>query len=187
MCYARLQSHLIKESNLYIAGIPRLMSEQALFDLFCQYGTIINCRLLYDKLDKNRWLSKGTGFVRYNTSIEAHNAIVGLNGVQLKDADVPLCVKLANSFNQEVTTYVLYICNFPWHWKSISVHNLFSTYASVYEVHIICRGKNRYGFVTVGGYANAISAIYNLNGRIFDGYRLTVAFKTGNVPLKQMV
>lgn len=161
------------------------MTERSLFDLFTNYGSIVNYRLLYDKLDNHHLLSRGVGFVRYNTSIEAQAAIANLNGVRLNGSTMPLCVKLANSFNQEVNTYVLYICNFPCHWKSITVDKLFSDYASVFQVHIISRRHNRYGFVTVGGYTNALAAIHNLNGRIFNGHRLTVAFKSGNSILKK--
>lgn len=162
------------------------MTEEAFFDLCNNYGTIVNYRLLYDKVDKTRLLSRGVGFVRFNTSIEAQAAISGLNGIHLNGSVAPLCAKLANSYNQQINnTYVLYICNFPEHWKSITIDKLFSEYATVLQVQVICRGNSRYGFVTVGGYAQALSAIHNLNGRIFSGHCLTVSFKYRNITVRK--
>ena len=89
--YARQSSPDIKNSNVYVAGLPDHVSEDELFSLFSSYGKIITHKLLINS-DKS---SKGVGFVRYALKSEAQNAIEGMGGKMLDKAKAPLTVKLA--------------------------------------------------------------------------------------------
>lgn len=89
--YARQSSPDIKNSNVYIAGLPDHFSENELFNNFSPYGKIITHKLLINQDGS----SKGVGFVRYSLKSEAQNAIEGMGGKILNNSKGPLTVKLA--------------------------------------------------------------------------------------------
>lgn len=89
--YARQSSPDIKNSNVYVAGLPDHISEDDLFTMFTPFGKIITHKLLVNP-DRS---SKGVGFVRYSLKSEAQNAIECMGGKTLDNAKTPLTVKLA--------------------------------------------------------------------------------------------
>lgn len=89
--YARQSSPDIKNSNVYIAGLPDHFSETELFTKFSPFGKIITHKLLINQDGS----SKGVGFVRYSLKSEAQKAIEGMGGKILNNSKGPLTVKLA--------------------------------------------------------------------------------------------
>ena len=89
--YARQSSPDIKNSNVYIAGLPSWVTEDQLQSLFSPFGQVITHKLLYNADNTCR----GVGFVRYSLKTSAENAIRSMNGKQLPEASVALTVKLA--------------------------------------------------------------------------------------------
>ncbi|XP_074640698.1 ELAV-like protein 3 [Tubulanus polymorphus] len=92
--YARPSSESIKGANLYISGIPRNMNQADLENLFAQCGKIITARILYDNVTG---MSKGVGFIRFDTRAEAEKAIEKLNGVIPEGCTERIQVKFANN------------------------------------------------------------------------------------------
>jgi len=70
--YARPSSNIIKNTNLYVAGIPRSITLAEIKNLFGRLGKIISARILHDK---DTGLSKGVAFIRYDTRVEAERAV----------------------------------------------------------------------------------------------------------------
>lgn len=81
-------------SNVYVKGIPLVMSNEQLQQLFSPYGHIADCKIL---LDPQTQLSRGMGFIRYSTQQEAENAINALNGQALPGTVKPIIVKFADT------------------------------------------------------------------------------------------
>jgi ELAV like protein 2/3/4 len=92
--YARPSSETIKGANLYVSGLPRHITQSEMDELFAPFGTIVTSRILYDQ---QTGLSKGVGFVRYDTRQEAEQAIKHLNGTIPAGTTDPVTVKFANS------------------------------------------------------------------------------------------
>ncbi|XP_018653728.1 elav (embryonic lethal, abnormal vision,drosophila)-like protein [Schistosoma mansoni] len=91
---ARPSCESIKGANLYICGLPKLMTESDLEKLFHPCGKIITSRILFDS---NTGQSKGVGFIRFDQRHEAELAIQQFNGYRVGSiADSPLIVKFAN-------------------------------------------------------------------------------------------
>eukprot|EP00485_Elphidium_margaritaceum_P000978 CAMPEP_0202693988 /NCGR_PEP_ID=MMETSP1385-20130828/7965_1 /ASSEMBLY_ACC=CAM_ASM_000861 /TAXON_ID=933848 /ORGANISM="Elphidium margaritaceum" /LENGTH=502 /DNA_ID=CAMNT_0049349757 /DNA_START=260 /DNA_END=1768 /DNA_ORIENTATION=- len=91
VAYARKQCKAITNANLYITNVPPHYNDDALFELFKEYGVIVECRILRDKNGQSR----GVGFVRMDTH---HNAIQALQAMDqhiIDDKHAPLLVKLA--------------------------------------------------------------------------------------------
>lgn len=89
--YARQSSPEIKNSNVYVAGLPVTLTEDQLFQLFCPFGNIMTHKLLVNPDNTSR----GVGFVRYALKSEAQNAIESMSGKHLEGAKSPLTVKIA--------------------------------------------------------------------------------------------
>lgn len=92
--YARPSSETIKGANLYVSGLPRHITQAEMDELFAPFGNIVTSRILYDQ---QTGLSKGVGFVRYDTRQEAEQAIKHLNGTVPAGTSEPVTVKFANS------------------------------------------------------------------------------------------
>ena len=89
--YARPSSTAIKNANLYIAYLPKTFTQADLEGLFQQFGNIITSKILVDETG----VSRGVGFVRFDTNTEAQNALA-LNGKMLPGCTQPIVVKYAN-------------------------------------------------------------------------------------------
>lgn len=89
--YARQSSPEIKNSNVYVAGLPDNITEDALYSLFEPFGKIITHKLLINPDNSSR----GVGFVRYSLKSEAQLAIESMGGKMLPGGRTALTVKLA--------------------------------------------------------------------------------------------
>eukprot|EP01102_Stenamoeba_stenopodia_P008317 TRINITY_DN2384_c0_g1_i1.p1 TRINITY_DN2384_c0_g1~~TRINITY_DN2384_c0_g1_i1.p1 ORF type:complete len:413 (+),score=89.60 TRINITY_DN2384_c0_g1_i1:304-1542(+) len=81
-------------NNIYIKGIPLVMSSEQLRTLFAPYGTISECKIL---IDPQTQMSRGMGFIRYASQQEADNSINALNGQVLPGTVKPIVVKYADT------------------------------------------------------------------------------------------
>lgn len=63
--------------NIFVSNISFKVREQALKELFQQYGEVSNVRIIKDKETRR---SKGYGFVEMPNDAEGNAAINGLNG-----------------------------------------------------------------------------------------------------------
>lgn len=65
--------------NIFVSNISFKVREQALSDLFSQYGQVTSVRIIKDKETRR---SKGYGFVEMANDSEAQAAINALNGTE---------------------------------------------------------------------------------------------------------
>lgn len=79
-----------KGSNIYIKNIPKHYSDEKVQEVFSEYGSIIQTRVLRDARTGE---SKTVGFILYDKKYEAEKAIDKLNGKILPGGDTPLIVK----------------------------------------------------------------------------------------------
>jgi len=89
--YARQSSPEIKNSNVYIGGLPKWVTEEKLMSLFSPFGSILSHKVLTNP----DGTSRGAGFVRFSLNTEATEAIAAMAGKTLPDSEGPLTVKLA--------------------------------------------------------------------------------------------
>ncbi|HAE87554.1 TPA: RNA-binding protein [Candidatus Marinimicrobia bacterium] len=66
--------------NIYVGNLPWGVSEEALKNLFSEYGTVDTARVI---TDRNSGRSKGFGFVEMSNDSEAQKAIEALNGKEM--------------------------------------------------------------------------------------------------------
>jgi len=68
------------DMNIYVGNLPWGVSEEALKNLFSEYGTVDTARVI---TDRNSGRSKGFGFVEMSNDSEAQKAIEALNGKEM--------------------------------------------------------------------------------------------------------
>ncbi len=67
-------------SKLYVGGLPYSTDDDALADLFKEYGTVVSASVIKDR-DSGQ--SKGFGFVEMSSDEEAQAAIKGLDNQEV--------------------------------------------------------------------------------------------------------
>ena len=65
--------------NIYVGNMPYAMTVEELKELFSQYGSVADARLV---IDRETGRVKGFGFVEMNDQSEAEAAINAINGTQ---------------------------------------------------------------------------------------------------------
>ncbi|KAH3794016.1 ELAV-like protein 3 [Dreissena polymorpha] len=95
---ARPPGENTKGANLYVRNVPQHYSEDDLRDIFAQYGTIVQVRIL---IDHNTNMSKGVGFVLFESRSMAENAMAWNNKVP-PNGTLPLSIKFADENSKKV-------------------------------------------------------------------------------------
>lgn len=76
-----LAKRRLSGGNVFIKNLGPTVTEETLYDLFKEYGTILSCKVVMDQQGQ----TKGYGFVHYETSEAADNAIKHVNGTTLNN------------------------------------------------------------------------------------------------------
>lgn len=113
---------LIKQSTLYVGGLPKSYSLEDLCNLFEAFGTIVNAKLLYfsNPRDQSNYLAnhnqcddetllsknKGIGFITFESPDEARVAIECLNDRVIDGSRMKLVVRVADDTSEKVSRIV---------------------------------------------------------------------------------
>lgn len=194
--FARKSSEDIKSTNLYVGRIPLDFTENELQKCFERFGTILSCRILYEKqyvAGELIEVSRGCGFVRFSYNHEAAAAL----------RDGPFDVSYAtngctNSLAVEILGFkglalpspytqlskMLYIGNLPEDMTTELLYSLLKTCGGIVNVKLVvdwdtkkCRG---YGFARMKNFDGAANAVRQLSELKLKGKLLQVRFKQPN-------
>ncbi|HRN96113.1 MAG TPA: RNA-binding protein [Candidatus Levybacteria bacterium] len=76
-------------TKLFVGGLPYAMNDQALNDLFAEYGTVTSAVVI---TDRSTGQSKGFGFVELEDDAMAQKAIEELNGKDVEGRSIAVSV-----------------------------------------------------------------------------------------------
>ncbi len=69
------------QGNIFIKNLDKTVDTRTLHDTFSQFGNILSCKVAMD----DQGVSKGFGFVQFETAEEANEAMAKVNGMVLED------------------------------------------------------------------------------------------------------
>ncbi|XP_058205867.1 splicing factor-like protein 1 [Rhododendron vialii] len=69
------------DADLYVGYLPQAVDENRLRELFCPFGKISEVKVI---MDRNTGLSKGYGFVKFESSIDAAMAVTHMHGLKME-------------------------------------------------------------------------------------------------------
>ncbi|KAI8871098.1 polyadenylate binding protein [Ramicandelaber brevisporus] len=164
--------------NIFIKNLDPSIDSKALHDTFAAFGTIISC-----KIEMDGGVSKGYGFVHYESPEAAQAAIKAVNGMLLNDKQVFVGPHIARkdrkSKQEEIQAQFtnLYIKNIPESMTEDQLTELFNKYGKTQSVAIQRdeEGKSKkFGFVNYEDHEEAAAAVAGLNETEIDGQKLYV-------------
>jgi len=175
--------------NLIINYLPPDLDSASLRHLFEQFGTITNCKVV---LDHETGLSKGYGFVKFQTKDQAEKAIVKLNHHQIGSKTLKVSYarrtlkqKGGDGGNSKVQHTNLYIANLDKHIDSGDLQHQFSSCGYIVQCRVLKDEQGatrRIGFVRYDTHESALKAIKRYDGKKMDGTKSVIQVRFANSP-----
>lgn len=159
-------------ANIFIKNLDKSIDNKLLHRTFSGFGTILSCKVATDAFG----LSKGYGFVHYETEEAAKNAIELLNGMVLNGKRVyvgPFRRKQDKENAVDKTKFNnVYVKNLAKSTTKEELKEIFGKYGTITSAVVMTdeNGKSRcFGFVNFENPEDAARAVHELNGKIFNG------------------
>ena len=168
------------QGNVFIKNLDNGIDNKALHDTFASFGNILSCKVAQDEFG----VSKGYGFVHYETAEGANKAIEKVNGMLLNDKKVFVGHHIPrkdrdSKFDEIKANFTnIYVKNIDAEVTDEDFRSLFERYGEVTSAAITREpetGKSRgFGFVNFTKHDNAAKAVDELHDRDFNGQKLYV-------------
>ncbi|SPO24523.1 related to ELAV-like protein 2 [Ustilago trichophora] len=159
------------DTNIYVNGLPKEMTDHMLYLLGSACGVVISHKAM---MDRQTGLCKGFGFLMYATSDMAKSAIEWLNshGFTSSFAKESFSARLRRMADNSSTN--VYLSNLPLKFTVHQLEQLFNPHPiaslkMLYDAHGESRGV---GFVRLHDRATAKQCIERLHGRVLPGTTL---------------
>jgi len=165
--------------NIFLKNLDETIDNKALHDTFAAFGNILSCKVALDEAG----VSKGYGFVHFDTGDAADAAIANVNGMLLNDKIVFVGHHIPRRERQakidEVRSHFtnLYVKNLSTEVTEPEFRELFEKYGQVTSavVNVDAEGKSKgFGFVNFDKHEDARKAVDELHDKDFRGQPLYV-------------
>jgi polyadenylate-binding protein len=165
--------------NIFIKNLDKSIDHKALYDTFSDFGNILSCKVALDE----KGVSKGYGFVHYETQKNADDAIAKVNGCVIGSSPVPVYVgkfisKKERQLQNAQNFTNVFVKNLSLNATYEDVETLFSQYGKITSGVIMKteEGKPKgFGFFNFESHEAAKAAVDNLNNSEFQGKVIYVA------------
>ncbi|KAF2074807.1 hypothetical protein CYY_003871 [Polysphondylium violaceum] len=157
--------------NVFIKNLDKGIDHKALYDTFSAFGNILSCKVVTD--DNN--VSKGFGFVHYESQESADKAIEKVNGMMIngqkvfvgpfkssKERGQPTEIKFTNVFFKNLADEI----------DSEKLKDLLLPYGPITNITIMVdeKGKSKgFGFANFESPDSAKNCVDNENGKVMFG------------------
>ncbi|XP_065063096.1 polyadenylate-binding protein 4-like [Rhopilema esculentum] len=165
--------------NIYIKNLDKSIDNKALYDTFSAFGNILSCKVAHDEYG----VSKGYGFVHFETKEAAEEAIDKVNGMMLNDKKVFVGPFISKKERMEK------FGDMPKRFKNVFVKNfgemvdheelkeIFSQFGAITSCIVMTdeTGKSRgFGFAAYEDHESAERAVNEMNNKEIKGRKITV-------------
>ncbi|KAG5121233.1 hypothetical protein JHK84_039573 [Glycine max] len=158
-------------ANIFIKNLDKAIDHKALHDTFSSFGLILSCKIATDASG----LSKGYGFVQFDSEESAQNAIDKLNGMLINDKQVYVGHFLRKQDRENALSKTkfnnVYVKNLSESTTDEELMKFFGEYGTITSAVIMrdADGKSRcFGFVNFENPDDAAKAVEGLNGKKVD-------------------
>ena len=167
------------QGNVFIKNLDVAIDNKALHDTFAAFGNILSCKVAQDE----NGVSKGYGFVHYETDEAAAQAIKHVNGMLLNEKKVYVGYHIPkkdrqSKFEEMKANFTnVYVKNINPEASEEEFRELFAKYGDITSSTLARdqEGKSRgFGFVNFTTHESAAKAVEELNGKDFHGQELFV-------------
>ncbi|KAK8914102.1 Polyadenylate-binding protein 5 [Platanthera zijinensis] len=169
-----LQSGFFGNASLYVGDLEKSVTEEQLFDLFNQVGSVISVRVCRDLI---RRVSLGYGYVNYHTPQEANRALEFLNFTLLNGKSIRVMFSQRNPTNRRSGYANIFIKNLDPAIDNKSLQDIFISFGPVLSCKVASdsNGQSKgYGFVQFENEESAQKAIGKLNGMLVNERKVYV-------------
>eukprot|EP00261_Vitis_vinifera_P033278 XP_019074521.1 PREDICTED: polyadenylate-binding protein 8 isoform X2 [Vitis vinifera] len=157
--------------NIFIKNLDKGIDHKALHDTFSAFGNILSCKVATDASG----MSKGHGFVQFDSEEAAQKAIDKLNGMLLNDKQVfvgPFVRKQEreSTINKEKFNNV-FVKNISEGMTEEDLTRIFGEFGPITSVVVMRDGDGKskcFGFVNFENVDDAAMSVEALNGQKFD-------------------
>lgn len=165
--------------NVFIKNLDKSIDNKAMYDTFSAFGNILSCKVATDEES----VSKGYGFVHFETEEAANNAIAKVNGMLLNGRKVYVGKFIPRKerekmLGEKARRFMnVYIKNFGEDLDDEKLRNLFEKYGKITSAKVMVdeSGKSKgFGFVSFEEPEHAEKAVEDLNGQELNGKPLYV-------------
>lgn len=165
--------------NIFIKNLDKLIDNKALHDTFSAFGNILSCKVAMDD-----GVSKGYGFVHYETAEAAENAINSVNGMLLNDKKVYVGHHVPKKERQSKLEEIkakftnIYVKNLDTEVTLVEFSDIFSRFGLITSAVIATdeHGNSKgFGFVNYENHEEAANAVNDLHDTELKGKKLFVA------------
>merc|ERR1712141_897594 len=165
--------------NIYIKNLDKSIDNKALYDTFSAFGNILSCKVAHDEFG----VSKGFGFVHFETREAAEEAIAKVNGMMLNDKKVyvgPFMSRkerVDKAGDQPKRFNNVFVKNFAELIDDNEFHEMFAKYGEITSAVIIrdVESKSKgFGFVAFKDHEAASMAVNEMDCKEVKGRKITV-------------
>ncbi|CAG0889181.1 unnamed protein product [Cyprideis torosa] len=155
--------------NIFIKNLDKCIDNKALLDTFSAFGTVLSCKVVTDE----QGISKGYGFVHFETEESASIAIAKVNNMLLNGKKVFVAKfvpskERENQVNEAASKFTnVFIKNFELSWDEEMLRKVFGKFGKILSCKIMRddRGNSKgFGFVSFEKPENAAKAVTVMNG-----------------------
>ncbi|KAF9429575.1 Protein phosphatase PP2A regulatory subunit B, partial [Podila epigama] len=164
--------------NIFIKNLDASIDNKALHDTFSAFGNILSCKVATED-----GVSKGYGFVHYETHEAAENAIKHVNGMLLNDKKVYVGHHIARKERQSKVEEMkakftnVYVKNLDLDATQEEVEALFTKFGPITSCVVSTDENGRskgFGFINFENHEDARRAVDELHDSDFSGKKLFV-------------
>ena len=163
------------DTKLWMGDIKPWMNEVFLMNSFMQFGFRPNGIQFF--IDENTKAPKNYCFVKFNSSQEATNALIKLNGERIPNSRIYFKLNLSKQNNKYKVHKNLYVGNLPPEINDIELFNYFNIkYPSVYNASIIRDGgvSRGYGFIRFSNEREYYQCLKEMDGTMLYKNKIIV-------------
>jgi polyadenylate-binding protein len=165
------------EGNIFIKNLDKSIDNSSLYETFSAFGHILSCKV---EVDQNG-VSKGYGYVHFETREEAEQAIARVNGMLMNGKKVyvgKFVPRKERSNDSSKTKFTnVFVKNLDPSFTSEQLREKFAQFGKVTSAVVMTNEKGEskgFGFVNFENHEEAHQAVEALNGSIVNGKMIYV-------------